>query len=167
MGEPRQPATSPDHSAAALGESSQGESSPASSSIPSEPFAIGSHQVKVEGSIIHVRLIGPYLREHAREILLLADQLYDSHGEVALLADSSRSGPPPPETRRFVATWSYHGPYIAALYGANQVVRVMARLMIGAQRMLGSVQRIETQICDSEAQARAWIAEQRRKRKTG
>lgn len=145
----------------------QGVEDAGAARVSGEPFFIGTHWVQVEDCIIHVRLIGPYLPEHASQILRMADRLFDQYGETFLLADTSRSGPPPPETRRLVATWAYRGPYKAALYGASPVVRVMVRLMNGAQTLLRRVQPIETMVFETAAEARAWISEQRHALQSG
>lgn len=127
------------------------------------PSRIGPHELSLTGSILHIRFAGPYLPDEARQVLSLADQLYRIYGGAYLLADVSRNPPPPPETRRTIAKWPYLGAYVAALYGATAAVRVITTLMISAQRLLRANQPIITELFNTEAEARAWLAEQRQR----
>lgn len=129
---------------------------------PERPIQVGGHAAWLEGDILGVRFVGPYLPEEARQILSLADQIYREHGRVFLLADVSQSVPPGPETRRIIGTWSYLGRYAAVAFGANLAIRTIFRLVVSAQSALGYRSPILTHIAASEAEARTWIAEQRR-----
>lgn len=126
------------------------------------PSQINRHEVRLEGDILRVRFVGPYLPDEASRILTLADEIFRRHGRVFLLADVAASGPPGPETRRVIGTWNFLGRYAAVAFGASLAVRTVFHLVVGAQRALGHTSPMLTHISTAEPEARAWIDAQRR-----
>ncbi len=127
------------------------------------PQQIGSHAVSVDEDVMVVRYQGEYLAEDARQILTLADQIYSAHGRVFLLADVTHTNMAGPETRRIVATWNYLGNYHSVVFGASLAIRTIIQLMMAAQRTLGSGPPFVATVKATEAEARAWVEEERRK----
>jgi hypothetical protein len=123
---------------------------------------IGQHEVEIEG-VMHVRLGGPYLPEEAREFLSLSDEIYRKHGSMFTLADLAQADPPGPETRRILVTWHYLGEYVSVMYGASVTQRAILRLIAGAHRLLGAKTTPRIEICSTEAEARLFIEQYRRR----
>lgn len=132
------------------------------SATAAAPSFVGPHEVRLEGDLLCVRFVGPYLPDEARQILTLGDQLYRQHGGCYMLADARLGHAPGPETRRVIAMWPYLGTYVAAVHGAGTGLRALTTLMVGAQRLLRVRQPIRTELFEGEAEARAWLLEQRR-----
>lgn len=141
------------------------ESVKPSGSDPEYPQQLGHHPMQIEGDVVFVRFQGPYAPAEARQLLLLADEIYRRHGLMFLLADITSAVPPSAETRRIIAECKPVGRYQAALFGGSIALVAATRLMMTAQRLLGRGLTIEFHLLQTEAEARAWIAEQRRLRK--
>lgn len=125
---------------------------------------IGSHEVEIEGDVMHVRFRGPYRPDDAREILTLSDQIFREHGTMFSLADLAYAQQPGPETRRVLATWPYLGEYVGIMYGASVAHRAVIRLVASAHRLLRPA-RTPTpliEICATEADARQVVDRHRR-----
>ena len=125
---------------------------------------IGSHEVFSEGDILHVRFCGMYAPEQARQIMSLLDQVFRAHGVAYLLGDVSASPLPGPETRRVLATWPYQRGYMGVMIGVNLAQRAFLQLMLSAERMLNKSPKLLLQICATEADALAFIAQHRQQR---
>jgi len=126
--------------------------------MDSSTFHIGPNQVQIDGCILHVRLIGPYLAEHARDVLTLADRIYREQGMVFMLLNLAESIPPGPETRKVLATWPVAGPYPVVIYGAGLLQRAALQLVLSAMRLLARGSIPEVHVVSTESAARAWIA---------
>ena len=126
--------------------------------MDSSAFNIGPNQVQIDGRILHVKLVGPYLAEHARDVLTLADRIYREQGMVFMLLNLAESIPPGPETRKLLATWPVAGPYPVVIYGAGMLQRAALQLVLSAMRLLARGAIPEVHVFSSEAAARAWIA---------
>jgi len=124
----------------------------------SSAFNIGPNQVQIEGKVLHVKLIGHYLAEHAREVLTLADRIYREQGMVFMLLNLAESIPPGPETRKVLATWPVAGPYPVVIYGAGILQRAALQLVLSAMRLLARGSIPEVHVVSTESAARAWIA---------
>lgn len=125
---------------------------------------IGPHEIEIEGDVMRVRPVGPYLPDEAREFLTLSDEIYRKHGSMFSLADLGRAEPPGPETRRILVTWPYLGEYVSVMYGASMAQRAIMRLISGAHRLIGSKTAPRVEICASEAEALQCIETYRRRR---
>ncbi len=121
-------------------------------------FYIGRNQAQLNGKVLHLKLIGPYLAEPAREILTLADRIYREQGMLFMLLDVSQSIPPTPEVRKLVATWPVAGRYAVLTYGAGILHRTAMLLILSANRLLSRSLAPDVLFFSSEAAARAWIA---------
>lgn len=126
--------------------------------MDSATFYIGPNHVQIEGRILHVKLIGHYLADHAQEVMTLADQIYRQYGIVFLIHDLSQSIPPEPAVRKLLATWPVAGPYPALIYGAGALQRAAMQLILSANRLLSRANAPDVHFFPSEAAARAWIA---------
>ena len=126
--------------------------------MDSSTFHIGPNQVQIDGCILHVRLIGPYLAEHARDVLTLADRIYREQGMVFMLLNLAESIPPGPETRKVLATWPVAGRYAVLTYGAGILQRTAMQLILSANRVLSRSLAPDVLFFSSESAARAWIA---------
>ena len=126
--------------------------------MDSPTFHIGPNQVQITGKVLHVKLIGPFLVEHARELLTLPDRIYREQGMVFMLLNLAESIPPGPETRKLLATWPVAGPYPVVIYGAGMLQRAALQLVLSAMRLLARGAIPEVHVFSSEAAARAWIA---------
>jgi hypothetical protein len=126
--------------------------------MDSPTFHIGPNQVQITGKVLHVKLIGPFLVEHARELLALPDRIYREQGMVFLLVDLAESIPPGPEARKLLATWPVAGPYPVVIYGAGVLQRAALQLVLSAMRLLARGSIPEVHVFPTESAARAWIA---------
>ena len=122
---------------------------------------IGPHEVFSEGDILRVRFNGGYAPEEARQIMSLVDQLFRAHGAVYMIGDLTASALPGAETRRVLATWPYQLGYVAVMIGTNLAQRAFMQLIISAERMLNKSPKLLLQVCATEADALAFIAQHR------
>ena len=124
----------------------------------SATFTIGPNQAQIAGKVLHLKLIGPYQVEFAREIMTLADRIYRERGMVFMLLDVSEAIPPGPDGRKLVATWPVAGPYPMLIYGASVLKRAAMQLISSASRLISRGAALQVHFFASEAAARAWIA---------
>lgn len=82
---------------------------------------------------------------------------------LLVLGDLRELGAIPVESRKVAAHRLGQFPYGGiALFGASFQARVLAKLVLGAARLLGRDDRNPVRFFDTEAEARAWLAERAR-----
>lgn len=128
---------------------------------------IGQQQAFLDGDVLLLRLCGEYTPDEARQVLTLADGLYREHGQVFILIDMTNMHTFGPETRKVVASWKYLGVYSGAGFGLSLVLRAAGKLVMAAQRLIGTGPQFAGETFATEAEARAWLALERKKRSTG
>ncbi|WP_267688148.1 STAS/SEC14 domain-containing protein [Nannocystis sp. SCPEA4] len=112
-----------------------------------------------EGDLVHLKLRGPFVLEHARPVHEYLAQLMAETGRCYLLADMSQMDGIPTDTRRYVGEWhKHHTVSGVAVYGASFATRAIATLMFQAVRIVGVQRQIEMEFFRDESEARRWIA---------
>lgn len=128
---------------------------------PPYPDRINKHLVTVEGDILLVRFIGPYQPDEARTITAIMDRIQKERGRVCFLGDLTHAVAPGPGTRRVFVEWQHAGEFPnAAYFGAIWPVRTVAILIHSAMRLMGK-KPAPSYYSKTEAEARAWLSEQR------
>ena len=126
------------------------------------PDHINKYLVKVDGDIVFVRYFGSFAPDEARAIMSLMDQVYNEQGRVYFMGDVSQVEIPGPKTRRVFAQWKHPGRFMTGAYfGASWSVRAIAALIDSTMRLILRKSAF-TYYCKTEAEARAWLSEQRR-----
>ncbi|HPH29696.1 MAG TPA: hypothetical protein PLA87_22780 [Pseudomonadota bacterium] len=124
-------------------------------------LSIGPNDVWIEGNLLFIRRVGPYLLEYVREFMSLADRVYRENGSLVMLMDVAQAIPPDPKARRLLATWPAPGVYPIVLFGVSRMQRVMLQLIMGARRLMSPHQIPPMHICSSEAEAYELVAKLR------
>lgn len=129
---------------------------------------IGSHEVEVEGDLLQLHARGPFTLKDMKEFTDLAEVHAQQIGYLLILNDLREAQTLSAEVRRYSAerareTKQRGSPIYAAsaAYGAGPVVRGLAALYFAMLRLVsdGAQNNI---IAKSEAEARAYLDEQRR-----
>jgi hypothetical protein len=127
-------------------------------------YSIGPHEVIIEGDLLVLRFVGPYLPDEAKQILTLTDQVFRKQGSVYYVANVTRGDMLGPQTRRVLATWQYLGQYTAVMVGTSLAQRAVLALVSSAQRLLSSKPSPFIHFCATEQAARELIAKLREAR---
>lgn len=105
-------------------------------------------------------LRGAVSAEDLKGITAARAELLSDAPFVLALVDARELGAIPVETRKLAARTiplvTYRG---IALFGASFQTRILAKLVLGAARLLGREERNPVQFFDTEAEARAWLTE--------
>ena len=127
----------------------------------SYPDHVNKHLVRVEDDLIFVRFMGRYEPDDAKMILTLMERIYHERGSVFFLGDLTQAETPGPATRRLIAEWVYPWDVLTASYfGASWTLRAVATLIHSAVHLMRR-KPVSTFYAKTEAEARAWIDEQR------
>lgn len=125
----------------------------------------GPHQVEIDSDIVITRIHGNLTPEHMKEWCRIVDGVIAEHGEVFSIGDYHAAGSIPPETRRVVGEWPGAAQLRGmAVVGANPMLRVIMTMIARAGALLRNF-RAPTVFVATEAEARAWVKEQRSKKR--
>jgi hypothetical protein len=124
---------------------------------------IGPHLVETEGDVILVRLHGSFTLEHMKHWCQLADQVIAEHGQLFTISDFTAGGDFPPDSRRYATNHWQNTVYVrgTAMFGAGLVATVLISMMQRATALLRK-HSIPMVSLKTEAEARAWVQEQRK-----
>jgi hypothetical protein len=126
----------------------------------SSSLTIGSHQVIIEGCVMHIRFAGNFLRDEIVEILRLAEQINKRHGVIFTLNDMSKLRRIEPEARRYAAEWMRNHHFNGGvLYGGSLLARTAMTLLIRAINIIRK-EPVVTLFCETEQEGRDWLAVQ-------
>lgn len=133
--------------------------------MSTEFLRIGRHLLRQEGDIVFVVWNGDVGLEDVRELVEVVGRIHAAQPILFMLSDSRNTGSFDPEARRWVAQQTKERSLIAlsVIFGASFPVRIVASMIHRAMRLLapGSP---ETVFFATEAEARAFIDEERRRR---
>ncbi len=127
----------------------------------SPPIKVGTHLLFIEDDTVILVQNGTYHPEDARLTHEHVERLLYGLGRVFVMVDQTNAGSTVPETRRFVRDWNKrHKASGAVMFGGSGVSIAAASLAISVIRFLQS-DALPVAYVKSEAEARAWITEQR------
>jgi hypothetical protein len=118
--------------------------------------------MEVEGDVVIVRLHGRFELDHAVTFCRLAAELLEQHGRLFTISDFSDGWRFTPEARRYALQWGQtHKVNATALFGINKTAHAAITLLIRASALI-TRRKIPMTTVATEAEARAWVDEQRR-----
>lgn len=122
---------------------------------------VGKHTMRLEEDIVYLIMDGDMDLENAQAFHDQIEKVLTRLKRVFVLVDMTRARNTTPDARRFVAEWNRkHRASGAAIFGGSTTQRAAAALTFAAIRMFRpSLLPIAT--AKTEAEARAWISEQR------
>lgn len=118
---------------------------------------VGKHRVQIDGDIFISINDGPV---SLHEMQTITSQLRDAVETVGVrfyLLDLKRAEAPSPEARRWMTQNPYNGTKAVAGYGASRTLRILSDLMRRAMDLLGSKERSQFRLFETEAEARAFF----------
>ncbi len=126
-------------------------------------ISIGPHQVRIEDDIVHVRFHGDIIPPETKELLEVCQRVHQQHGRLFLLFDTVHAGIVSAESRRMFVQWNLTYPVAAVVnFGGGMVQRALAVLITNAIRIVSKKSPAMAYL-STEAEARDWLNEQRRK----
>ena len=134
---------------------------------PPPDLVVGTHQVYYEGDLLRVVLHGAYTVDDMQRFVDLTEARAAAQGYVLVLVDIDDGKSMGAEVRRFAAERNREAAARGPVYGANAtfggsvIMRGMTALFLSIIRLLGGGG-IRTHMAATEADARAFLDEQRR-----
>jgi hypothetical protein len=127
-----------------------------------QAITIGSHRVVFEPDLYAITFIGDLTIEQVPDFAECNKYYAQRLGYIMCVADASQVGTMTPESRRLSAELSREigCPGVTAIYGASLIARTLSVLVTKAISMIRKVHS-EVAFFKTEAEARAWLAEQR------
>jgi hypothetical protein len=128
-----------------------------------EEIRIGESAVRFEPpDILFFSIVGSPDMNDSAKIMDAADHLAKGRDHLLVINDIRRSSDFPPEARKYVAERMVPLPVRAtALFGGSFQLRVLITLTFKIRDLLRGPAANPTRFCATEAEARAWIDEQR------
>ena len=125
---------------------------------------VGPHSVEIDGDIITVRLRGNFKLEHMKQWCTIADRVIAERGGAFTISDFSAGGDFPPESRRYGSEWPNSGKvWGSVLVGSSLALRVLMTMIIRVSAMIRKDRGVPLVSVATEADAHAWVSEQRSK----
>lgn len=125
----------------------------------------GPHQVELDGDLVITRLRGTLTLEHMQKWCYIADGVIAEYGEIFSIGDYRGAGSILPQARRWVGEWSGSAQIRGmAFFGASPLLRVVMMMIARAGALLRKFM-APTVFVATEAEARAWVKEQRAKKR--
>ncbi|MBL8634212.1 MAG: hypothetical protein JNM40_13405 [Myxococcales bacterium] len=133
------------------------------SESPRFPMMIGRHKLTVEDDIVVLTQIGDHVQAEVLQVTVVMAEVLAAHGRLFFLLDLTQAEKTAPEARRHIAEWSKRNRISGiALFGGSVAARAVSSLAIAAIRLFRG-DHTPTVFTATESEARAWIAEQRRR----
>jgi hypothetical protein len=121
---------------------------------------VGTMSFHTEGDLLFMRPHSALTEELAHEVMSVIHHHQEQHPRFVLLVDLGEGGYIQPHVRRYMAEQQRLVlPLAIAFFGGNAEVRGINALVRGALRALVG-ETAPTRHFDTEAEARAWLAEQ-------
>ena len=121
---------------------------------------MGPHEAGIRDDVLYTRFDGDFSLEHAKDLMTFVGEQFGA-GAYYAICDIRRQGSTSADARRLLVDWTRNRQLrAAAMIGGNAVARAMTRLVSSAIRVFNK-QAILVQFVDSEADAEAWIAQQK------
>ena len=127
---------------------------------------LGTHEIRFEGDLIVCKVRGVFTLQDMKDFAPVAEAHNDRHGYSLVLSDLRDATGLTAEARRFAADWNRQaqarGPLLRAhaMYGGSMLMRGVAALFISVVRIVGGTD-LRSHLAATEAEARAFLAEQR------
>ncbi len=127
---------------------------------------IGTHRYVLDEDTVHnmpdpqVSLDLPTMEAYTA----LVEPIFQRYGRLFMLVDGRSMFKVDAQARRHLAAWP-RGPQIVAcaVYGGGAVTRALIKLIVAAMSVFGSLAMENHAYFGSEAEARSWLQEERRK----
>lgn len=116
-----------------------------------------------EGDLVLLVLRGALFMPQARALRETVERILSESPRCYILADLREMTTMDAESRRYLGDWGRTAETntVTAIFGMSFAVRVLTMLLLNAIRVMGRSHN-QTRLFDSEGEARAWLAEQRR-----
>lgn len=135
---------------------------PAAQQSTHERF-VGRHRLRTEGDVVFLQMDGDMVLDESKQIHAELERVLAEVGSVFVLVDMSYGRNTAPDARRFIAEWNRrHRVSGAVIFGGRVPQRAAATLVFAAIRLFRPGM-FPLAMLKTEAEARAWIVEQRSK----
>lgn len=115
------------------------------------------HQVRVEGDILHIKIVGDFDREHMGRLLEIIKGVISRHGRYGTLIDTRKMGRLPPDARNLVSDFKgAETCYGNAIFGESFTTRVAMTIALRAIQFVSS-QKFTAAFFKDEPEAFAWL----------
>ena len=122
----------------------------------------GPHLLIVEGDMLISVISSPWTVPDMQRYLDVADEILNQNRRLCLITTIRPGYELPPDVRRLIAAWTKNRPPIdVVMIGANLMMRTLISLTKRATVLLSRHTEGEMVFCDSEEEARAWVAKRR------
>lgn len=126
-----------------------------------EKFMAGRNPVHIEGDVVLSICLEDTDAEGIRQFFEIVEPVFAKYGRALLLTDATRNVSVSAEARRMLAEWSKTHRVVTAIFGPGITTRAMLTLITRAMNLLGKNTE-KAAFFATEAEARAWLDEQRR-----
>ena len=128
-----------------------------------DPQPSGQYQVHIEGDTVLSTAVGVVTIAEARQLLACLDEVISRHGYCLLLSDSARFNTVTADARRLSAKWITGKPLLGiAVCNASFTARTLLSLVMKGINLINP-RAIPLTFVREESEARAWLAERRRR----
>lgn len=139
----------------------QAPQSPANQSA--QERRVGRHRMRTEEDVVFLGMDGDMDLDESKQIHAELERVLAEVGRAFVLVDMSHGGNTAPDARRFIAEWNRrHRVSGAVIFGGSIPQRAAATLVFAAIRLFRPGM-FQLAMLKTEAEARAWIDEQRSK----
>lgn len=130
---------------------------------PDSSFMIGKHEVRVDGDLVWVRMVGEFDLPDIQDFFKLTERLFHEYGYALVLCDSTDGGLVTPAARRYQAERfkTQIFPSHTAIYGANPIARALVTLMTRAAELMTG-KKFPSTFHKNEAEARQTLLQMRK-----
>ena len=128
-----------------------------------DPQPMGQYQLHIEGDTVLSTAVGVVTLAEAQQLLACLEKVINRHGYCLLLSNSARFSTVTAEARRFSAKWITGKPLLGiAVYNASFTARTLLSLIMKGINLINP-RAIPLTFVLEESEARAWLAERRRR----
>lgn len=121
---------------------------------------MGPHEAGIRDDVLYTCFEGDFTFEQAQDLLNFVAEQFGSAPYYAI-CDIRRQGATSADARRLLVEWTRSRQLrAAAMVGGNAIARTMTRLVSSAIRVFNK-QAINVQFVATEADAEAWVAQQK------
>jgi hypothetical protein len=136
---------------------------PEPAAAPAVPERIGDHRLQLTDDILRIEVAGNLDVPRIDSILAVYQSCIDHFGYLLLVMDVHKSTGMDMAARRKAVQWGKDHVAVqrTAVVGAPFALRIFLGLMNRATQLLSQAPSSELTFCETEEQARAWLATQR------
>jgi hypothetical protein len=124
---------------------------------------IGRHPYSLTGDTLHIHFDGTISVSDLEALRAVITSLLEQAGHSFVIGDMARSTGLDPDARKYLGEWSKQQSgknSLSVTYGLSFATRTMITLAVNAMKLLGK-QDINVVLVKTEAEALAWVEEQR------